>query len=272
MTANKELMLIAVATLLLSGTSSALAQDKLGNPNDERLRLSAGMFAADSTTEVRLDSNDGEIGTVVNAEEDLGLRDHSEVGDVEVELRVRDRHRVRFNYFKMDRAASQPLQREIRFGEDVYEIDDVVDSSIDMRNFGVSYSYEFLRFEGWELGASFGINLVELDSRAAVRARNIREEEARTGPTPTVGIHTLFRITKRIHAELRAEYMQLHIDDFEGTVTNLRGAVIYRFNRSIGVGLGYSLLETEVESEQLEDTGRFNISNSGALAFVRVAF
>ncbi|NJO12607.1 MAG: porin family protein [Gammaproteobacteria bacterium] len=268
----KHLTLWTLAWGCLWSASAAVAQDGLINPNDERLRLSAGVFAADSRTELRLDSDAGTLGTLVNAEQDLGLRDHSDAGDVEVELRVRDRHRIRFNYFKLDRNASQALSRQIRFGDDVYNVNDVVTSAIDMRNFGVTYSYEFLRFERYELGASFGVNLVELDATAAVAARNIREQESRTGPTPTVGVHTLFRITKRIHAELRAEYMQLHIDDFEGTVTNLRGALIYRFNDSLGVGLGYALLETEVESEQLQDTGRFSIANDGALLFVRVAF
>jgi len=250
----------------------AQAQDKLGSPQQEHFRMSAGIFAADSTTAVRLDADNGDVGTPVNAELDLGLRDHSDAGDVEVETRIRERHRVRFTYFKLDREATRQLDRQISFGNDVYEIDDVVSSRIDMRNFGLTYSYEALHLDRAEAGLSFGINLVEITAAAEVQARAIREEESRAGPTPTFGVHALLRITRRLHMDVRAEYMQLGIDDFEGSVTSLFGSIVFRFNRNIGVGLGYKLLETQVDSQGEGETGNFTIENSGGVAFLRVTF
>lgn len=248
------------------------AQNPLGSPNDERFRLSAGVFSVDSETDVRLDANNGTQGTAVNAEDDLGLRDHSEVGDVEVETRIRERHRVRFDYFKLDRTASQALARQIQFGNDVYQPGDIVESGIDMRNFGVTYMYELARKDRFIFAWGLGINLVELNAAAEVRARRIAEEESRSGPGPVVGIQTLIRITPRIHAELRAEYMELHASDFRGSISNLHGAVVYRFNRSLGVGLGYTQLEIDIKSEVVGDSGRFKIGSSGGVAFVRVTF
>lgn len=250
----------------------ALAQDKLGSPNGERFRLSAGMFSFDTETDVRIDADDGTEGTVVSGEEDLGLRDHSEVGDVEVETRIRERHRVRFDYFKVDRAATQALERQIVFGNDTYNVGDVVDSSIDMRNFGVTYMYELVRKERYIFAWGLGVNLIELNTAAEVDARSISEEESIAGPGPVVGIQTLVRITDHIHAELRAEYMEAHAKDFRGSLTHLHGTIAYRFNRSIGAGLGYKLFEIDADSESAGDTGRFTISNSGPLAFVRVTF
>lgn len=263
---------IPVTFVLLLAASWARAQDKLGSPQDEHFRLSAGVFAADSVTEVRLDADNGSLGTEIVAEEDLGLRDHSDSGDVQVETRIRERHHVRFGYFKLDRNASQQLARQIEFGNDVYEIDDVVESSFDMRNFGITYAYDFLHVDRAAIGASFGINLVEIAATAAVPARSIREEESQTGPSPVIGVHALVRITRRFHTELRAEYMQLKIDDFEGSVTGLFGAVVCRFNRNIGAGIGYRVLETEVDSTRVGETGNFRIENSGGIAFVRVTF
>jgi len=250
----------------------AQAQDKLGSPHDERFRLSGGVFAADTRTDLRLDPDAGPTGTEVSAEEDLALRDHSDSGDVEVEVRIRERHRVRFNYFRIDRTGTAQLDRQIQFGNDLYQVDDIVTSTLDMRNFGVNYSYEFLRIDRIALGASFGVNLVELSAEAVVPARGIREDESRAAPTPTFGAHALVRITRHIHAELRGEYLQVNVDNFDGTITNLHGAVVYRFNRNLGVGLGYGKLETDIESRKAGDTGRFRIDNSGGLLFLRVTF
>jgi len=250
----------------------AQAQDKLGSPQQEHFRMSAGIFAADSTTAVRLDADNGAVGTPVIAEVDLGLRDHSDSGDVEVETRIRERHRVRFAYFKLDREATRQLDRDIRFGNDIYQVNDLVSSSIDMRNFGLTYSYEALHLDRAAVGLSFGINLVEITAAAEVPARAIREEESRAGPTPTLGVHALLRITRRFHLDARAEYMQLGIEDFEGSVTSLFGGIVFRFNRNIGVGVGYKLLETQVDSTGDGETGNFSIENSGGVAFLRVTF
>lgn len=258
--------------LLSCAAPLAYAQDELGSPNEERFRLSAGVFSTDTETEVRLDADDGTEGTVVNGEEDLGLRDHSDMGDVEVEMRIRERHRVRFDYLKLDREAVQALEREIVFGNDTYNPGDIVESSIDMRNFGVTYMYEVLRKDRYIVAWGLGLNLLEFDAAAAVDARDISEQESISGPGPVLGIQALVRLTSRIHTELRAEYMEAHASDFRGSITNLHATFVYRFNRSIGAGLGYKLHEIDAESESLGDTGRLKLSNSGGIAFVRVAF
>lgn len=258
--------------VLSCAASLAHAQDQLGSPNDEHFRLSAGLFSVDTETDVRVDANDGTEGTEVNAEEDLGLRDHSEVGDVEVETRIRERHRVRFDYFKLERTSTQALEREIVFGNDTYNVGDIVDSAIDMRSFGVTYMYELARKDRFIFAWGLGVVLLELNTAAEVDARSISEEESVSGPGPLLGIQTLVRLNPRIHAELRGEYMEAHASDFDGSITNLHGTIVYRFNRSIGAGLGYKLMEIDAESESAGDTGRFKLSNSGPLIFVRVTF
>src|SRR5688572_14267078 len=78
-----KLWRVAIATCVLASAAPlVLAQNKLGSPHEERFRLSAGLFSADTDTDIRLDADDGTLGTAVSAEEDLGLADHSDVGDV----------------------------------------------------------------------------------------------------------------------------------------------------------------------------------------------
>jgi hypothetical protein len=248
------------------------APDRLSSPQDDRFRLSAGLLSATAETEMRLDADDGTPGTALTGEEDLGLRERSEVGDVEMEVRIRERHRVRFNFFQLDRRATQALARDIQFGNDLYAVDDVVDSRIDLRTFGMSYAYELLRQERFELGLSLGLNIAQVDAEAEVDARRISERETRNGPVPAVGVHALFRISKRFHVEARGEYMQLTVSDIEGTVMNLRGALLYRFNRNLGLGLGYTSNEIEIISTDIGDTGQFKLKTSGGELFLRVAF
>jgi len=259
---------------LLCAAPLAFAQDQdpLNSPQNERVRLSAGIFSGTTATDLRLDSNAGIVGTEINAEEDLGLREKGEMGNVEAEIRIRERHRLRFNYFISNRHATKALEREIDFGENTYNVGDIVDSKLDMRVFGTTYTYEAYRSDRATVGLSFGINLVEAQADAEVDARDIDENDSRAGPFPSIGVNTLIRITRRFHFEARAEYMDVGSGDVEGTYTDLDGAILFRMTRNLAFGAGYGRMVWEIVSTDIDDSGRFRIDNSGPRLFMRVAF
>lgn len=270
---RKTFQLPFALVLLVGASPCALAQqDRLGSPQDDRFRITAGIFSVSTQTDLRLDADNGAPGTELSAEDDLGLRDQGEIGNVEVEFRIRERHRVRLNYFASDRRAITTLTRTIQFGNDVYAVDDVVNSRIDLRMFGASYAYEMLRADRYQLGLSFGLNLVEVQAEAEVPARQISEQQSRTGPIPTIGAHALVRLSGRFHVEARGEYLQIHVNDVKGSLTNLHAGLLYRFNRNLGVGIGYTVLDTEVVSEDVDDSGEFRFGNDGPELFLRANF
>jgi hypothetical protein len=248
------------------------AQEQFASPFDDHFRLTAGLLSASSETEMRLDADDGTPGTLVDAESDLGLRDQSEQADVEAELRIRERHRVRFSYFRLDRSATQTIDRQILFGDEVFDAGDLVESRLDWREFSVTYGYTFLRKARVEIYGSFGLHLVETSAQGEVAAEDIREEEAEAVPLPAFGLGTLVRFSDRFHLEARVDYLTANIDEFDGTVLDARAALLYRFNRNLAVGAAYMLMEREGNSEEVGDSGHFSLRNSGPELLLRVAF
>lgn len=248
------------------------AQEGLVSPFEDHLRLSAGLLSAGTQTQIRLDADDGTLGTEVSAEDDLGLRDRSDMGDVELELRVRERHRVRFNYFRLNRRATTTIDRQIQFGNDVFEPGDVAESRIDWREFSVTYGYTFLRRTRYEIYGSFGLRIAEVGAAGEVDADDLREEENQTFPIPAVGAGTLVRITDRFHAEARVDYLSVNFDDLDATLIDLRGAVLYRFNRNLALGAAYVFTEREGNSEDVGDSGHLELRNDGPELFLRITF
>ena len=110
------------ALLGVLAAQNARAQETIGSPFADYFRLSAGLLSASAETEMRLDADDGTLGTVVSGEDDLGLRDKSEMGDVEMEIRIRERHRLRHVVAEDDvreigvRAAHDVEQPEVQPG------------------------------------------------------------------------------------------------------------------------------------------------------------
>lgn len=265
-------VVVGIGLGLLAVSPLHAEESALGNPLEDRVRLSAGWWRAGTSTDIRLDAANGILGTPISAEEDLGLRDSSDMADADIELRVRERHKLRFGYFGLNRKARATLERQVRFGDDLYLISDQVDSQLDISSFNVTYSYSFLRRERYELGASLGLQMLQFDARARVFARNLEEEESQTGPVPAPGLHATVRFSERFHAEARAEYLRAHIDDFEGKFMTAKAALWYRFTPNLAAGVGYALLEAEVISNETGDAGEFNFRNDGAELLFRASF
>jgi len=266
--------LIAGLCLLLVARAG-IAQDSqsaLGSPFDDHFRLTAALLSATAQTDLRLDADDGTPGTPISAEDDLGLADRSESADVEAEVRIRERHFVRFNYVRLDRSATTVLTEEIQFGNDTFEPGDEVASTLNLREFVATYAYRFLRKSRFEMYGSFGIHLTELIARGEVEARDLREDQREVAPLPALGLGAEVLFTDRIFASIFVDYLQANVNDFDGRVLDARFTALYRFTHNLSAGLGYFLLERNVDSHDPDDSGRFELRNSGAELFFRMSF
>ena len=189
---------LAALTLFLCAPG-AFAAETMRTPFEDKFRLTSGFLYSDTDTLVRVDQDNGAIGTLVSGEGDLGLRDRTAMADIEVELRLRPRHRIRLNYFELDRRQQTVLNRQIEFGEETYLLNDLTESRLGVSNFSTTYSYLFLRRDKFEMGASLGLQLYSFEGELSVPARLIDENESETGPVPLAGLEASAIISSRWH-------------------------------------------------------------------------
>jgi hypothetical protein len=260
----------ALSFLFMAGPGQA--QEAIDTPFNDNVRLTAGLLSATADTELRLDADDGTTGTPVSGEDDLGLADRGEFADIEAEVRIRERHFVRFNYFRLDRAATTTITRQIQFGNDTFEPGDEVETTLDLREFTATYAYRFVRKPRFELYGSFGLHLTEFVAEGRVRARGLREDEREVAPLPALGLGAEVAFTNRIFMSAFVDYLQANVDDFEGEILDARITALYRFTRNLSAGLGYFLLERKVDSFDPDDSGHFRLTDSGAELFLRMSF
>jgi len=252
--------------------SHVCAAENYANPIDDRFRLTVGALFTSTATTLRLDGAVPNSGTTFSAEDDLGLDDKSTLPDVEIMIGMRERHRMRLNYFKLDRSAAQPLARPLVIRDDTYNVDDFVEASLGLRMLSLTYSYSFVHNPRIDLAGSFGLNVLEFNARALVRARSLDHSENDAGPFPTIGLDVLVPLSTRFYVEARAEYLQVSIQDFDGSAENLHAGVVYRWRENLAFGVGYRRFDINVTSNSVGETGRFEINNSGAQIFLRMSF
>jgi hypothetical protein len=270
--ANAVLNLALIAALV-QVAAPARADDYL-SPTDERVRLSLGAEYLSNTTNMRFDSTAGLPGTPIEAENDLGL-DRS---DFEVKfqamVRVGERHRLRFDYFTLDRTGETTLTSPIVFRDAVLQVADPVETILSLRSLGISYEYSFIHREKFELAATFGINDTDLSARARVttETRHVNQTEDQAGPLPTFGLDSTYVISKRFYLDGRAQYFKLAVDHLTGTVEFYEFAALYRYRPNISFALGYTSAKADIDSRQTKTSGYFDLNSKGPEAFVRVAF
>jgi hypothetical protein len=264
---------IALLVLVMLGGAAHADGDYI-SPTNDRLRLSFGVMKASAATTLRVDSSAGKPGTEISGEDDLGLDSSRIVPKFQALVRVSDRHRLRFDYFMLDRSDSHTLTAPIAFRDVTLQTGDPVQSDLSLRTLGITYGYSFLHRENFELAATLGVNMTDISARARVQSptRHIDQSENQAGPFPTLGLDGTWVLSKRFYFDGRWQYLQVHVNNLSGSLSFYELDALYRLRPNISFALGYNGVNAKLTSTQSTQAGFFNFKATGPEFFVRIAF
>jgi hypothetical protein len=279
---------LAVAAVLLGLKAAPALADRDPNsgaplPPDKRASASpitdhfyirASFYDPQLRTNLRLDPTapPGALGTPVNAENDLGLPSSLQKGRVEFMFRLRERSKVRMDYFESDRSGSKILAHDVVFGNEVFAAGQLAQTSLDWQQFDITYTYSFIRNSRFELGTGLAAYFLQVDAIGAVPARFQRQEETAATPFPALPLDLTWAISSRWAATARAAYLRANLISFRGWYADLHEDLQYRCNPNLAFGLGYSSIRTSLTRRGTNFSGEFYMSISGPEAFVRLSF
>ena len=244
------------------------------SPTDDRLRVSFGVMKMSSTTTIRADSTTGVPGTVISGEDQFALEKSDYEPEFEVMVRAGTRNRLWFNYFTLDRDGSTIVQEPIAFRDVVLQPGEPLQSELDLRVLSITYGYSFWRSEKVELAATLGLSSIQIDAQAkvATEAVHVNETETAAGPFPTPGIAATWSVTKHFYFDGRVQYLNLHINNLDGSLGLGEIDAIYRFHPNVAFALGYTEVKAHVDSTKTSNSGLFDFNSKGPQLFVRVSF
>jgi hypothetical protein len=246
---------------------------ELASPITDHFYMRGTYFHAAVDTVLRVDPAGTTTGTTLNGEKDLGLDDQVDQGRLEFDIRMRDRHNVRIDYFKLNRFHQQPLPRDITFGDSpLFPAGTMFRSSLDYRQLNITYTYSFVRTERFEAGLGLGIHIVEAHAQGGEPGTINREKSDNVGIFPTIAVNGAFRLSKRWAFTLRGQQFSASPENFEGKLADYHADFQYRMRKNLAFGLGYSKLSTHVQVLDQNDSGRFDLDTAGPELFFRVSF
>jgi hypothetical protein len=244
----------------------------IASPITDRFAVRGLFYMPKISTDLRYDSSAGVAGTLVSAEDTLGLEDQLKLVSVDMMFRILERHRIRADFFKMTRSGDRVINQQIRFGDDVYAVNDRVLTSMDLRKLGLTYTYSFVRREKWEVGFGFGLHLLQLEGTLDAPARFVNERLDTAGPFATLVTEVTWRATKRFSANVAVNYLGGHVDNVKGGYQSYHGDVQFRARPNLAFGVGYTQTRFKIDSTNNDFAGYFNLQYKGPEAFVRISY
>lgn len=268
---------ILFGVLAIGALPGALAQARpaereAASPITDRFALRASYFSGSVDTEGRLDATAGQPGTPFSAEEDLGLDDRVDQGRVELLFRLRERHRLRADYFKVSRFAQRPLPRTLDFGDETFLAGEQVAASFDWRMIGFTWYGSVLKRERFEVGAGLGVHLIEAQAYGEAPARFAREDASGIAPFPTLALDGTWRITERFSLSGRGQWLEAKVDEFDGALGDYHLDLQYRWRRNLAFGLGYGAIRARLDVRDADFPGRLDFDVRGPELFFRASF
>jgi hypothetical protein len=211
-------------------------------------------------------------GTPVNGENNLGLPNRLRQGRVEFMFRLRERSKVRVDYFEADRSGSKVLANDVVFGNQTFAAGQLTQTSLDWRQFDITYTYSLVRNDRFEVGTGVGIYFLQVDAIGQVPAQNQRQEVTAATPFPALPLDLTWRISSRWAATVRGAYLKATLSGFRGWYADSHEDIQYRWNPNFAIGLGYAAIRTSLTRRGGSFPGAFAMSISGPEAFVRFSF
>lgn len=275
---SNTFLLFALALLIV--VSSAVAEEF----NEESsvispLTVRFGVFDMNSSTAVRVNGRNGNIGSKFSFEEALNLDDRKDTFIAGLRWRFKDRHFLELEYFNLGRSGFRRLDGEIRFGDEVFEVGADVKSSFTTEVTRLSYSYRILRSANWGLGLAGGIHVTRLRATLTeivvdsigVPVTN-REIASITAPLPVIGFSGARRLSEKWALIAKGESFFLKVDDIEGSINH--GSVYFEHEttKHFGFGLGYDWLDIDIDSDENLWKGKADVRFDGPMLFVKGSF
>lgn len=265
----------AAETPAASAASRQLLQPPrtiIASPITDRLAMRGIFYSPRIATQMRNDADNGTPGTPLSAEDTLGMADRMNQGGIDLMFRMLERHRIRAAYYQQKRSGDTVLDEQIRFGNDVYQVNDRVLSDMELRQLDVVYTYSVLRRQTAELAFGFGVHLLQMEGRLEVPARFEEEEDSVAGPFATVAADGTWRFTQRFSLNARANYFKGDTGEVHGSYMNWHADVQFRWKRNVAAGAGWTYNRMYVNSSDADESGLFRHEYKGPEAFIRVSF
>ena len=245
------------------------------SPITDHFYIRAAFFTPRVRTNFRLDPAfvaGGVTGTPVSAEDDLGLPSRLYQGRVDFMFRLRERNKVRVDYYEAKLSGNKVLANDIVFGNETFAAGELAQTTFNWQQFDITYTYSFIRNSRFEVGTGLAVYFLQLDVIGQVPALFQYQEVSAATPFPALPLDFTWAIAPRWSATAHGAYLKGSLNGSHGWYAESHADVQYRCNPNFAVGVGYSSIRASLAKNEGASPGAFDMSIHGPELFLRLSF
>ncbi len=218
----------------------------------ERFKVSVGGFLALNNTDIEVNGSNGNIGTNINFENDLGFNKYSTTFLGDIQWRASSRSRFDISYIGISRSADYTLQKTVQFGNHTYDVDATVSAFFNTNITRFSYGYAILSTPTYEAGLLIGAHVVKISTGIGANGANfsggVSDDFGVTAPLPDFGIWGGVALGPNWALNGEFDYLSLTIDGITGRILAYNGSVSFRPIHNLSFTAGYTGLNFTVDA------------------------
>lgn len=241
-----------------------------------RFKVTAGGFFPVNNTQVQVGLTNGNAGTKIDLEDDLGFSKSSSSFMGTLEWRISRRSRLDLEFFSLNRSAVKTLEKQIDFGDHTYNINARVTAFFDVQITRIAYGYAFLSKPKYEAGLLIGAHVLFGDLGLRVDAdqasAEVRNNFNFTAPLPDVGIWGEFVLGKRFGLYANVNYLAAKIDNIDGRIISYNLSLLYNVYQNFSLNAGYTGLNFKIDDREQRLSGFLKWGYNGPSITATYAF
>ena len=239
-----------------------------------RFSVSAGGFFPVNHTSLQMNGS-ANNGTSLDLEKELNFGKHTPTFLLGLNGRF-GRNRVLFNYLRIHRDKDWQLEKEIVFGDNTYPVNAEINAYFNVDIYRLSYGYSFFQNKHFDVGATFGFHLLDVDLGISVIGKsaglNLSDSFGIPAPLPNFGIWGTYAISSKFAVTAEVDYLALKIENIKGRIFATDVNVQYRLSKHFDVYAGYMGLWVKVDATRKQFNGDFKWGYNGPLVKVSYSF
>ena len=267
-----------LAGLLWAAAASGAVAGEV-NLLEQRVQVSLGTFTNASRLDIRVDGEAGETGTTVDWVDTFGSQNETR-GRLDALWRIADHHYLRVMYTDYSRSRTRTIEEEIIWQGDVIPVGASANGRFGFEIIEAAYEYAFVKSRDFELAGSLGLHHTSLEASLTAEVESGDEQgmvdrggsASVNAPLPVIGARTLWRFHESLYLDFMGQAFYLSIDDYDGSILNLRATVTWQPKALLGLGLGYDWFRVNVDVDRPNFEGSLGWTYRGPQVFFSVSF
>lgn len=220
---------------------------------------------------LRIDASNGDQGTTIDAEDDLGLATVKLQPRIDARLRLGRKHELEAGFQFAQRTGEVTPERDIEFADTTFHVGVPLNSTLNTNLLFLNYRYAIIADERTQAGVGVGLGALffstQLEEASSSTSATYSASKSLTPPVGSVGLYGRFLIGSRWSAETDARLVKLRIDRYDVRYIEANLAGRYFHSRKVGLELGAGLDAVKVDVDPRFHVGDADYGPSSKVEF-----